>query len=131
MKKMEVYRCAHCKLQLEVTAGADVPPPICCGEPMQLQVPDTQDAAKEKHVPVLETLNDGILVKVGSVEHPMLDIQYIDCIEVINGSYVNRFYLKPGDKPQAAFYVSKSPKLVVRASCNIHGIWQMPGKAEA
>lgn len=126
MKTMEVYRCSHCGLQLEVTAGAEVPPPVCCGEPMKLQTANTVDAAKEKHVPVLEALEDGVLVKVGAVEHPMLENHYIEWIEIINGSYVNRFYLRPGDRPQAAFYVSQSPKLVVRISCNIHGIWQMP-----
>jgi superoxide reductase len=130
MKKMEIYRCSHCKLQLEVTAEAGVPAPICCGEPMSLQVANTQDAAKEKHVPVLETPGDGILVKVGSVAHPMTEEHYIEWIEVLNGNYVNRCYLKPGDLPQAAFYVAKSPKLVVRASCNIHGVWQMPKDGE-
>ncbi len=126
MKLMEVYRCQHCALQVQVTAGAGVPAPICCGEPMALQLANTkEDVAKEKHIPVVETQGDGILVKVGSVEHPMTDAHYIEWIEVINGNYVNRYHLKPGDLPQAAFYVPKSPKLIVRASCNIHGIWQL------
>ena len=126
MKIMEIYRCQHCHLQLEVTAGADVTAPVCCGEPMKLQTANTQDdAAKEKHIPVLETQGDGILVKVGAVEHPMTEAHYIEWIEVINGSYVNRYHLKPGELPQAAFYVAKSPKLIVRASCNIHGMWQL------
>ncbi len=126
MKNMDIYRCKHCKLQVEVTAGADITAPVCCGEPMELQVANTQEAAAEKHIPVLTTLDDGILIKVGSVEHPMTEAHYIEWIEVLNGSYVNRCHLKPGDLPQASFYVHKSPKLIVRASCNIHGIWQMP-----
>ncbi len=126
MKNLEIYRCRHCNLQLEVTVEAGVSAPICCGEAMILQNPNTkEDAAKEKHIPVVETQGEGILVKVGALEHPMSEAHYIEWIEVLNGSYVNRCHLKPGDLPQAAFYVAKSPKLIIRASCNIHGIWQM------
>ena len=49
---------------------------------------------------------------------------YIEWIEVINGAYVNRYQLKPGEPPQAAFYVPMQPGLVVRAYCNKHGLWK-------
>ena len=111
---------------MEITVCSDVVPPVCCGIPMPLQMENSQDAAVEKHVPVVEAREDGILVKVGSVEHPMTEEHYIEWIEVINGAYVNRYYLKPGELPQAAFYVSLSPKLIIRASCNIHGLWKKP-----
>ena len=91
---------------------------------MQLQQENSVEAAVEKHIPVVETLDNGILVKIGSIAHPMTEAHYIEWIEVINGAYVNRCYLKPGDLPQAAFYVPLSPKLVIRASCNIHGLWK-------
>ena len=126
MKRNEIYRCSKCGLQMEITVCSDVVPPVCCGIPMQLQMENSQDAAVEKHVPVVEAREDGILVKVGSVEHPMTEEHYIEWIEVINGAYVNRYYLKPGELPQAAFYVSLSPKLIIRASCNIHGLWKKP-----
>ena len=126
MKSFEIYRCKHCGLQLEVTAAAPVNAPICCGETMQLQNPNTDETgAKEKHLPVLSDHEGGILVKVGEVTHPMTEEHFIEWIEVINGNYVNRYHLKPGDLPQASFYVARSPKLIVRASCNIHGLWQM------
>lgn len=126
MKRNEIYRCSKCGLQMEITVCSDVMPPVCCGIPMQLQMENSQDAAVEKHVPVVEAREDGILVKVGSVEHPMTEEHYIEWIEVINGAYVNRYYLKPGELPQAAFYVPLSPKLIIRASCNIHGLWKKP-----
>ncbi|MBR2625944.1 MAG: hypothetical protein IKD23_06070 [Lentisphaeria bacterium] len=126
MKRNEIYRCSKCGLQMEITVCSDVVPPVCCGIPMQLQMENSQDAAVEKHVPVVEAREDGILVKVGSIEHPMTEEHYIEWIEVINGAYVNRYYLKPGELPQAAFYVPLSPKLIIRASCNIHGLWKKP-----
>ena len=125
MKNCEVYRCAKCGLQIEVVhAGDPGAVPECCGEPMKLQRENTVDAAKEKHVPVVEGREDGILVRVGATAHPMTPEHYIEWIEVINGSYVNRYHLRPGDLPQATFYVPLSPKLVVRASCNLHGLWK-------
>lgn len=125
MKRSAVYRCSKCGLQMEVTVCRhEVSPPLCCGEAMILQLENSTDAAMEKHVPVVEAREDGILVRVGSVGHPMTEEHYIEWIEVINGAYINRYHLKPGELPQAAFYVPLSPKLIIRASCNIHGLWK-------
>jgi superoxide reductase len=128
MKRNEIFRCSKCRTQFEVTVSgnADIPAPLCCGEPMLLQKENLVEASAEKHIPVVEAGEDGILVKVGEAAHPMLEEHHIEWIEVINGSYVNRCYLRPGDLPQAAFYVPLSPKLVIRASCNIHGLWKKP-----
>lgn len=124
MKNLELYRCRVCKLQLEVVAPcACDSAPVCCGEAMQLQTPNTTDAAKEKHVPVVTAADEGILVKVGSVEHPMTAEHFIEWIEVIDNSRVERCFLKPGDLPQAAFPVAFRPGLQVRISCNLHGVW--------
>ena len=125
MKVSEIFRCSHCGLQVEITAAAPVNAPVCCGEAMQLQTPNTnENGAKEKHIPVLSDHEGGILVKVGEVTHPMTEEHYIEWIEVINGNYVNRYNLKPGDLPQAAFYVARSPKLVVRADKDESGIFE-------
>lgn len=126
MKRNELYRCEICKMQIEVTVPPEVEAyiPFCCDREMKRQEMNSSDGAGEKHLPTVESINDGILVKVGSVPHPMTAEHHIEWIEVINGSYVNRCYLKPGDEPQAAFYVPLSPKLIIRESCNIHGVWQ-------
>ena len=126
MKRSDLYRCPVCGLQIEVvvTAHADISAPVCCGQEMKLQKMNSTDGVAEKHLPVAESIENGILVKVGSIPHPMTEEHYIEWIEVINGSYVNRCYLKAGDQPQAAFYLPLSPKLIIRESCNIHGVWQ-------
>ncbi|MDD1716273.1 MAG: desulfoferrodoxin [Methanolinea sp.] len=95
---------------------------VCCGKPMERQVENTVDASTEKHVPVVESSGQGILVKVGAVPHPMDASHYIQWIEVISGPSLYVKGLKPGEKPEAAFPVS-SKDVKVRAYCNLHGLW--------
>ena len=124
MQKREMYKCPKCGMVIEVLdAGCGVAPQ-CCGVEMKLLVAGSVDGAREKHVPVIEEQGDGILVKVGEIPHPMEETHYIEWIEVDNGNYVNRYFLKPGDKPQAAFYVPNQPGLVAREYCNLHGLWK-------
>ena len=40
---------------------------VCCGQAMNLLTENTVDAAKEKHVPVIEKVDGGYKVKVGEV----------------------------------------------------------------
>ena len=121
-KKLEIYKCAK-GMVLEVVNGGDVCDLTCCGEPVVLQEEQTADAATEKHVPVVEEIDGGIRVKVGSVDHPMTEEHSIQWIEVINGDYVNRKYLHAGEKPEALFYVPMQKGLIVREYCNVHGLW--------
>ncbi|WP_428070983.1 desulfoferrodoxin [Candidatus Avelusimicrobium alvi] len=123
-KVNEIYKCAVCGNIVEVVhAGAGEL--VCCGEPMKLQVPGTTDGAAEKHVPVIEKIEGGYRVKVGSVAHPMIDAHYIEWVELIceKCGKVQRKYLKPGDAPEAEFE-SKSDKVLAREYCNLHGLWQ-------
>ncbi len=121
--KNDVYKCNLCGniVQYLHPAGGEL---TCCGEAMQYLKENDTDAATEKHVPVIEAISEGVKVTVGSVAHPMEDDHYIEWIEIVNGDYVNRKYLKPGDKPEAEFYVKMSDKLVVREYCNKHGHWK-------
>lgn len=122
-KRDEVYVCAACGNVVEVTdAGAGEL--VCCGEPMALQDAKTADSATEKHVPVAEAISGGTKVKVGSVPHPMEADHQICWIEIINGDYINRKYLKPGDAPEAEFFVEVKPGMVLREYCNVHGLWE-------
>ena len=123
-KVNEIYKCAVCGNIVEVVhAGAGEL--VCCGEPMKLQVPGTTDGAAEKHVPVIEKIEGGYRVKVGSVAHPMIDVHYIEWVELIceKCGKVQRKYLKPGAAPEAEFE-SKSDKVLAREYCNLHGLWQ-------
>ena len=120
-KVKEVYRCAICGNIVEIMymAGGTL---TCCGQPMELLTENTVDAAKEKHVPVVEAIEGGYKVKVGSVEHPMQDNHYIEWIELVEENKIQRVHLKPGDKPEAVFYTD-CKNVYAREYCNLHGHW--------
>ncbi len=81
------------------------------------------DAAKEKHVPVVEKTAGGIKVKVGSAPHPMEEKHYIEWIEVIADGKAYREFLSPGDAPEATFDID-AQVVTAREYCNMHGLWK-------
>ena len=121
-KKLEIYKCEACGNIVEILHGGEGEL-VCCGEPMKLIVENTVDAAKEKHVPVIERVSGGIKVKIGSVAHPMEDKHYIEWIEIIADGKAYRQFLKPGEKPEASFQVT-ADKIQAREYCNLHGLWK-------
>lgn len=122
-KLLEVYKCEVCGNIVEmVHAGKGQL--VCCNQPMKLLTENTTDAANEKHVPVIEKLKDGFRVKVGEVQHPMMDAHYIEWIELIADGMVYRKFLKPGDIPEATFSVSATT-VSAREYCNLHGLWKI------
>lgn len=121
-KQLEVYRCELCGNIVEVLHGG-AGELVCCGQPMTHLVENTVDAAKEKHVPVIEKIDGGYLVKVGSVPHPMEEKHYIEWIELHAGGKVQRQFLQPGDAPEAKF-VSDEKDVSAREYCNLHGLWR-------
>jgi superoxide reductase len=121
-EKLQIYKCGVCGNIAEmVHAGAGQM--VCCGQPMTLFKENTTDAAKEKHVPVIERTAEGLKVKVGSVPHPMDQNHYIEWIEVIADSKAYRQFLNPGESPEASFAI-KAEKVVAREYCNLHGLWK-------
>jgi len=96
---------------------------VCCGEPMNRYEENTVDAAKEKHVPVVEKVPGGFKVNVGSVPHPMEAKHYIQWIELLAGEKVYRQFLNPGDAPEATFTIDAT-EVTARAYCNLHGLWR-------
>jgi superoxide reductase len=121
-KRIEIYQCEACGNIVEVLQGGDGEL-VCCGQPMKLMVENKVDAAKEKHVPVLEKVSGGVKVKVGSVAHPMEDKHYIEWIEIIADGKAYRQFLKSGEKPEASFQVT-ADKIQAREYCNLHGLWK-------
>lgn len=121
-KRGEVYRSKECGIMTEVLTPADGALE-CCGKPMELVTENTVDAAKEKHVPVIEKIDGGYRVKVGAVEHPMLENHYIEWIELVEENKIQRKYLKPGEKPEAVF-LTDSENVSAREYCNLHGLWK-------
>ena len=118
----QVYKCSVCGNIVEVV-HASVGELVCCNKPMELLKENTTDAAQEKHVPVIEKTENGFLVKVGSVAHPMEDDHYIEWIELLADNRSYRKFLKPGDAPQAEFNI-KADKVSAREYCNLHGLWK-------
>jgi len=120
--RYEVYKCEACGNIVEVLEGGGGEL-VCCGEPMKLMVENTVDAAKEKHVPVIEKIDGGVKVKVGSVAHPMEAKHYITWIEIIADGVTHRQFLSPGQAPEATFKVQAS-QITAREYCNLHGLWK-------
>ncbi len=121
-KRMEVYRCEVCGNIVEVLHGG-TGQLVCCGKPMKLLVENTTDAAKEKHVPVIEKVAGGYKVKVGSVPHPMEEKHFIEWIELVAGDKAYRQFLSPGQAPEAFFSV-EAAEVFAREYCNVHGLWK-------
>jgi superoxide reductase len=119
-----VFKCNKTNLTLEVLTGTPCQDLICCGEKLESLSEKNADSATEKHVPILQETKNGIKIVVGSTAHPMTEEHYIVWIEVINGDYVNRKYLHPGDKPEAEFYVPNQSGLKFRSYCNVHELWK-------
>jgi len=120
---LQIYKCELCGNIVEMLHGGDGEL-VCCGQPMKLFVENTVDAAKEKHIPVVEKIAGGFKVKVGSVAHPMEEKHYIEWIQVIaDDGRVYRKFLKPGQAPEAVFMID-AETITAREYCNIHGLWK-------
>jgi len=122
VERGQVYKCGVCGniVMVLYAGGGEL---VCCKQPMQLLEEKTADKSTEKHVPVIEKVDGGYKVTVGTTLHPMTDEHYIQWIELIaNGkSYIQ--YLNPGDEPIAMFMV-EADNVSAREYCNIHGLWQ-------
>ncbi len=121
-EKLQIYKCAECGNIVEVLHGGGGQL-ICCGGPMDLLEEKTADAATEKHVPVIEKIDGGYKVKVGSVPHPMLEEHFIEWIELLADGKAYRQFLKPGGEPEAIFNV-EAGSVSAREHCNVHGLWK-------
>ena len=120
-ERLQVYKCEVCGNIVEVLHEGKGEL-VCCKQPMKLFVENTVDAAKEKHVPVVEKTAEGFTVRVGSVAHPMEEKHYIEWIEVIADGKVYRQFLKPNDTPKATFNIA-AEQVTAREYCNLHGLW--------
>lgn len=118
----QIYKCITCGAEIEVIRGGGGSL-HCCKKPMDLQTENSTDAAQEKHVPVIEQVDGGVKVTVGSVSHPMQEDHWIEWIELTADGKVYRQALQPGDAPQAVFAV-ESAGASARALCNQHGLWK-------
>lgn len=121
-QKLEIYKCEICGNIVEVLHSGEGEL-VCCGQPMKQTVENTVDAAKEKHVPVIEKVPGGFKVKVGSAAHPMEEKHFIEWIQIIAADKTYRKFLNPGQTPVATFMV-EAATVTVREYCNLHGLWK-------
>ena len=121
-EKLQIYKCAVCGNIVEVLHGG-VGELVCCGKPMENLVAKTADEGKEKNVPVIEKIDGGYKVKVGSVPQPMQDEHYIEWIELLADGRAYRQFLEPGTAPEAVFNV-EADSVSAREYCNVHGLWK-------
>ena len=118
------YICKHCGNIIAKVRDSGVPV-VCCGQPMTRIVPGTSDGAYEKHVPVYTVEGNIVTVTVGAVEHPMVDVHYIEWISLQTSSGNQRKVLKPGDAPKACFAICEGDEVqAVYAYCNLHSLWK-------
>ncbi|OEU65384.1 MAG: desulfoferrodoxin [Desulfovibrio sp. S3730MH75] len=121
----EIYKCEACgNITMVMHAGPGNL--ACCGTDMKLMTENTVDAAKEKHVPIIEKIEGGYKVKVGAVAHPMEEKHYIEWIELASGNDRYLKKLNPGETPEADFCGCKfgSEPVTARGYCNLHGLWK-------
>jgi len=122
-KKKQVYKCDICGNVVEILhEGQEAL--VCCGEPMKLMEEQTADQANEKHVPVVEKVDGGYKVTVGSTLHPRQEKHYIEWIELITDRGVFRKHLAPGEDPVATFE-NVGDVIQAREYCNVHGLWAL------
>ena len=121
-ERLQIYKCKACGNIVEVlTGGAGTL--TCCGASMELLDEKTADATTEKHVPVIEKIDGGYKVKVGSVPHPMEEKHYIEWIELLADGKAYRQFLKPKAAPEAIFHI-EGDSVSAREHCNVHGLWK-------
>ena len=121
---MKFVKCEICGKIVAVVKDSACPTK-CCGEPMKELVPNTQDGAREKHLPVYKVEGNVVHVVVGEVEHPMLDNHYIEWIILETNKGNQRKQLKPGEKPVADFALLPGEEVVaVYEYCNLHGLYK-------
>lgn len=121
-KRLEIYKCLVCGNMVEVVHQGEGEL-VCCGQPMKNLAENSVDAAKEKHVPVVEKIDGGFKVTVGSVPHPMEEKHFIEWIELVADGKAYRQFLNPGDAPEATFSL-EAQEAVAREYCNLHGLWK-------
>jgi len=117
------FICNHCG---NIATGLNKlrAPLSCCGEKMPELLPNTAEAATEKHLPAVNVNGNALSVNVGSVDHPMTEEHHIGFIYVETENGGQRKNLAVGAAPKAEFCLSGDKAVSVYAYCNLHGMWK-------
>ena len=117
---MKFFKCPDCGTILIPDRSEDFAP-----KKLMELVPNTTDAAGEKHVPVITVDGSCVKVTVGAVEHPMLEAHFITFIVLETSQGYQKKDLKPGEKPEAVFALAEGETAVAAYEyCHLHGLWK-------
>ncbi len=121
-EKKQIYKCNVCGNIISILHNG-TGELVCCQQPMQLMTEKTQETGEEKHKPIIERTETGVIILVGEVSHPMESEHYIEWIEVITEHRIYRKELSPGMEAVAEFFL-EAENISARAYCNVHGLWK-------
>ncbi len=124
-KEFIVKRCEKCGAIVRVLKDCKCPDCgiQCCGAEMKTLIPNSVDAAIEKHVPTYEVVGDKINVKVN---HVMEEDHFIEWICMVADQKECMHLLTAGKPAECHFrYVSGA---ILYAYCNKHGLWKVEVK---
>ena len=122
--EQKFFICETCGNIIAMVKPSGVPL-VCCGKPMKQIVPNTTDAAQEKHVPVWTREGNLVKVQVGSVAHPMVAAHYIEWVSLQTKAGNQRKALAPEQAPEVTFALTDGDEVeAVYAYCNLHGLWK-------
>ena len=122
MNNTKFYICAHCGNIVEMVHDAGVNL-FCCGQKMNELIPNTVDASGEKHIPAVKVEGSTVEVNIGSVDHPMVDVHWIEWVQLVTNKGSFRKWLNPGEAPNVKFQLVDEKPIAVYAYCNLHGLW--------
>jgi len=117
------YSCDHCGNLAALVVNRGVPV-VCCGQNMSELVPNTVEAAAEKHLPSVTASAGDFEVQVGSVPHPMTEEHHITFVYVETEQGGQRKRLTVGAEPNCTFSFADDKPVAVYAFCNLHGLWR-------
>lgn len=122
--EQKFYKCEQCGNLIGLINNAGVPL-TCCDEKMKELIPNTTEAAVEKHIPVVTVEGNQVTVEIGSIAHPMTKEHYITFVYIQTKKGGQRKELNPGDEPKVTFMLTEDDELVsAYAYCNLHGLWK-------
>ncbi len=123
MNDSKFYICRTCGNIIGMVEASGVIPE-CCGTEMENLVPNTVEASREKHLPVVTLEGDNLKVCVGSAVHPMTAEHHISWIYLETETGGQRRALAVGGAPEAVFALAGARPVAVYAYCNLHGLWK-------
>ena len=123
MKNTKFYICPHCGNIVAMVHDAGVKP-MCCGQKMNELIPGSIEASGEKHIPAVRVGEASVEVNVGSVNHPMEEVHWIEWVQLVTENGIQRKVLSPGEAPHASFVLNGEKPVAVYAYCNLHGLWK-------